>query len=61
MKPFLIYLVKVLSAPVCCSLACMTIKDGKEAVSSDALVVVNKGMRVLFGSKVKMRFQTALC
>lgn len=41
------YLVKVLTTPVGGSLSCVSVKDGKEAMASDALVVVDKGVCIL--------------
>jgi acetyl/propionyl-CoA carboxylase alpha subunit len=41
------YLVKVLTTPVGGSLSCVSVKDGKEAMAGDALVVVDKGVRIL--------------
>ena len=41
------YLVKVLTTPVGSSLSSVSIKDGKEAMTSNSLVVVNEGVCVL--------------
>lgn len=41
------YLVKVLTTPVGGSLSCMSVKDGKETMAGDTLVVVDEGVCIL--------------
>lgn len=38
---------KVLTTPVGGSLSCVPVKDGKEAMAGDALVVVDEGVCIL--------------